>query len=150
ARTALTFTATIFGIDVTGTQTADTTDNLVAAHIHAPGPPGVNANVVFGFFGTPFNDNNPNDVVMTPFTTGAGGTFSSKWDLTEGNNTTLAEQVPNLLAGNAYINFHTMMFPGGEIRGQITPVPEPSVLALVGVSALGLLAYGRRRRQRVG
>jgi len=33
--TAMTFTATINNIDVTGSQTADTNDNLIAAHIHA-------------------------------------------------------------------------------------------------------------------
>ena len=32
--TAMSFTATIFNIDVTGTQTPDTNDNLSAAHIH--------------------------------------------------------------------------------------------------------------------
>ena len=31
----MTFTATIFNIDVTGTQTADVNDNLAASHIHA-------------------------------------------------------------------------------------------------------------------
>ncbi len=35
AMTALTFSATIFNIDFTGSQTADPNDNLVAAHIHA-------------------------------------------------------------------------------------------------------------------
>src|SRR5205085_10014476 len=35
AMTAMTFTATIFNIDFTGTQTADVNDNLIAAHIHA-------------------------------------------------------------------------------------------------------------------
>src|SRR5205807_1279090 len=35
AMTAMTFTATIFNIDITGSQTADVNDNLVAAHIHA-------------------------------------------------------------------------------------------------------------------
>ena len=35
ARRRMTFTATIFNIDVTGTQTPDTNDNLVDAHIHA-------------------------------------------------------------------------------------------------------------------
>src|SRR6476661_11179726 len=109
AMTQLSFVATIFNIDVTGSQTADANDNLVAAHIHA-GPtvaPGVNGPVVWGFFGTPFNDNNPNDVVMTPFASGVGGTFSGKWDALEGNNTTLAAQLPNILAGRSYINFHT-------------------------------------------
>ncbi len=65
AMTSMTFTATVTGIDFTGSQSADTNDNLLAAHIHA-GPtaiPGMNGPVVWGFFGTPFNDNNPNDVV---------------------------------------------------------------------------------------
>jgi len=92
---------------------------LIAAHIHA-GPsvaPGVNGPVVWGFFGTPFNDNNPDDHVVTPFGSGAGGTFSNKWDAPEGNGTTLAAQVANIRAGRAYVNFHTAQFTGGEIRG---------------------------------
>ncbi len=120
--TALTFSATIFNIDVTGTQTPDTFDNLVAAHIHAPAPPGINAPVVWGFFGTPDNDNSPDDLVVTPFSTGVGGVFTSKWDLPEGNaGTTLSAQAPNILAGQSYLNFHTVQFGGGEIRGQIDP-----------------------------
>jgi hypothetical protein len=39
-----------------------------------------------------------------------------------------------------------MRFPGGEIRGQITPVPEPSTLALLGIGAVGSRQYLRRRR----
>lgn len=119
AETAMTFTATINNLDFTGSQTSDTNDNLVAAHIHA-GPtvsPTVNGPVVWGFFGTPFNDNNPNDVVNTPFASGVGGTISGKWDAPEGNGTTFAAQLSNLKEGRAYINFHTVQFPGGEIRG---------------------------------
>ena len=121
AQTAMTFTATINNIDVTGSQTADTNDNLIAAHIHAAlsVAPGVNGPVVWGFFGTPFNDNNPNDAVNTPFSSGVGGTFSGKWDAPEGNGTTLAAQLTNLRTGHAYINFHTTQFTGGEIRGNI-------------------------------
>ncbi|HXG09642.1 MAG TPA: CHRD domain-containing protein [Gemmataceae bacterium] len=146
ARTSLTYSATVFNIDFTGTQTPNITrDNLTAAHIHAPAPPGVNAGVVFGFFGAPFNDNNPNDVVVTPFTTGVGGTITGKWDLNEGNNTTLTAQIANILAGRAYINFHTVQFPGGEIRGQI--VPEPSTLTLAALGAVGLVGYRWRQRK---
>jgi hypothetical protein len=118
-QTALTITATVNNIDFTGSQTADTNDNLTNAHIHANAtdPPPATRPVVFGFIGTPFNDNNPNDAVVTPFASGVGGTVSSKWDAPEGQNTTLAAQLPNLLAGRAYINFHTVQFPGGEIRG---------------------------------
>src|SRR5262249_4147841 len=106
----MTFTATIFNIDVTGTQTADPNDNIILAHTPAPAPPGTNTGVVWGFFGSPFNDNMPNDFSFTPFATGVGGTFSGKWDLPEGNGTTLAAQIPNILAGLAYINFHTTQF----------------------------------------
>ncbi len=104
ARTALAFNATIFNIDVTGSQTPDANDNLLAAHIHA-GPtafPGSTAPVVWGFFGAPFNDTTPNDSVVTPFAAGSGlvgGTFSGKWDSPEGNGTTLTAQLPNILAG---------------------------------------------------
>ena len=118
---SMTMTVTVFNVDCTGTQTADVNDNLIAAHIHSPGIPGVNGPVVWGFFGAPFNDNNPNDQVVTPFATGAGCTITGKWDAPEGNGTTLAAQIANILAGNAYINFHTTQFGGGELRGQILP-----------------------------
>jgi hypothetical protein len=149
AMTSMTFTATIFNIDVTGTQTADTNDNIAASHIHA-GPavtPTTNGPVVWGFFGTPFNDNNPNDAVVTPFATGVGGTFSGKWDAPEGNNTTFADQLANILGGRAYINFHTTQFPGGEIRGNIVAVPEPETYLLL-LGGLVVLARTVQRRQR--
>ena len=119
AETAINMTATISNIDVNGTQTADTNDNLIAAHIHAGASvqPGVNGGVVWGFFGSPFNDNNPDDHVLIPTAGGVGGTFTDKWDAPEGNGTTLAAQLPNIRAGRAYINFHTTQFGGGEIRG---------------------------------
>jgi len=118
AQTQMTFTATVNNIDFTGSQTADINDNLIAAHIHA-GPtvtPTTNGPVVWGFFGAPFNDNNPNDIVNTPGP-GVGGTISGKWDPPEGNGTTFAAQLANLTGGHAYINFHTTQFGGGEIRG---------------------------------
>jgi hypothetical protein len=150
AMTSMTFTATIFNIDVTGTQTADTNDNIAASHIHA-GPavtPTTNGPVVWGFFGTPFNDNNPNDAVVTPFATGVGGTFSGKWDATEGNSTTFAAQLDNILNGRSYINFHTTQFPGGEIRGNIALVPEPETYLLL-LGGLALLTRTVQRRRGV-
>jgi hypothetical protein len=149
--TAMTFTATIFNIDFTGTQSADTNDNLLNAHIHA-GPlvtPTVNGPVVWGFIGTPFNDNNPNDVVVTPFATGVGGTVSGKWDAPEGNATTLAAQLDNILNNRSYINFHTVQFTGGEIRGNILVVPEPDSFALLAAGGLMLLGYRARRKPRI-
>jgi hypothetical protein len=146
--TALTFTANIFNIDVTGSQSTDVNDNLVAAHIHA-GPlvtPTTNGPVVWGFFGTPFNDLSPTDITVTPFSGAVGGVFSSKWDAPEGQNTTLTAQLENILAGRSYINFHTTQFAGGEIRGNIAPIPEPGTMTLLGLGLAGLAA--RRRRSR--
>jgi len=152
AHTAMSFSATVFNIDFTGTQTTDTNDNLANAHIHASptAVPGTTAPVVWGFIGTPFNDNNPNDVVVTPFSIGVGGTVSGKWDLTEGNGTTFAAQLGNILSGLSYINFHTAQFPAGEVRGQIlavTAVPEPETTALL-IAGFGVLAAWTRRRVR--
>jgi len=133
-QTQMTFTATINNIDFTGAQTADTNDNLTAAHIHAGASvtPTTNGPVVWGFFGAPQNDNNPNDVVKTDGP-GVGGTISGKWDAPEGNGTTFAAQLANLKEGRAYINFHTTQFGGGEIRGQfpaMTQLRDPLVAGL--------------------
>ena len=122
AQTAMTFTSTVFNIDFTGAQTpGDTNDDLTVAHIHASagGGPGVISPVVWGFFGSPFNDNNPNDQVVIPFSSGVGGQINGKWDAPEGNSTTLAAQLSNLREGRAYVNFHTSQFGSGEIRGNI-------------------------------
>ena len=147
AQTSLSFIATIFNIDVTGSQTADTNDNLTVAHIHAPAPPGSATGVVWGFIGMPFNDTAPTDIVVTPFATGVGGTFTSVWNQPEGQGTTLTAQLPNLFAGLAYMNFHTTQFPAGEIRGQIlTPVPGALPLFATGLGALGLLTWRRKRK----
>ena len=50
-------------------------------------------------------------------------------------------QAAEILAGLWYVNIHTTMFPGGEIRGQV--VPAPGALALLGLAGL---AVRRRRR----
>jgi len=144
--TALQMFVSIYNIDITGTQTADPFDNLAAAHIHAAASPGQNAGVRWGFFGAPDNDNNPDNLVVTPFASGVGGTFASTWNLSEGNGgTTLTAQLPAIEAGLAYINFHTVQFPGGEIRGQITAVPDGGTsIALVGGAFLGLLGLRRQ------
>jgi hypothetical protein len=57
-----------------------------------------------------------------------------------------AALLAGLASGSAYLNIHTTLFPGGEIRGFLQPasVPEPATLTLVG---LGLGATIRRRRR---
>jgi hypothetical protein len=151
AQTQMSFSATIFNIDVTGTQTPnDSNDNLVAAHIHVGAAPGANAPVRWGFFGSPDNDINPDQLVVTPFANGVGGTFSSIWDAPEGNaGTTLASNLPQILQSLSYINFHTTQFGGGEIRGQIFTPDSGSTGLLLGSAVAGLVTL-RFRQLRKG
>ncbi len=54
------------------------------------------------------------------------------------------QQISDLEAGLWYVNLTSPSFPGGEIRGQINPVPEPLTLALLGV-AIGIRELFSRR-----
>ena len=86
AQTSMTFTATINNMDINGTQTpADTNDNLTAAHIHAAASvtPVTNGPVVWGFYGSPFNDNNQTIRYLDHCRGGVGGNFGGKWDAPE-------------------------------------------------------------------
>lgn len=87
------------------------------------------------------------------------GTYSHLFDLSDpatynpafitANGGTVAAAEPVLLAGLAanesYLNIHTTAFPGGEIRGFLTPVPEPAGLGLIGM-AMGAAAQLWRKR----
>jgi CHRD domain len=147
--THVTMLVTVFNIDVTGTQTPDTNDDLVNAHIHVGALPHSIAPVRWGFFGSPDNDNNPDQLVVVPFAGAVGGTFSSIWDQPEGNaGTTLTTNLPGILAGLSYINFHTVQFAGGEIRGQIAPVSEPSTALLLPLVLMMAFAARRPRKAR--
>jgi len=55
------------------------------------------------------------------------------------------QQESDLLAGLWYLNLHTADFPAGEIRGQVTVVPEPDTLLLLGA---GLVLVARVRGAR--
>ena len=86
-----------------------------AAHVHR-GARGTNGGIVFDI-----GVGNPKDLMVT---------------LTE-------SQEAELLSKLFYVNVHSTLHPGGEIRGQIEPVPEPATLMALGV---GLAALAARRR----
>jgi hypothetical protein len=54
----------------------------------------------------------------------------------------------SIAAGTSYLNIHSTVDPGGEIRGFLQSVPEPSSLALLGTGALGLFSFVRRQTRR--
>jgi hypothetical protein len=70
-------------------------------------------------------------------------TQSSSWNpayITANGGTTVGAEsalAAALAADEAYLNIHSTVFGGGEIRGFLVLVPEPSSLALLG---LGLSA----------
>jgi hypothetical protein len=54
--------------------------------------------------------------------------------------------IAGLNEGKAYLNIHTSEFPGGEIRGFLTAVPEPEAYALLAIGLAATAAWSRRRR----
>ena len=123
-----------------------------ASHIHAP--------TTVPFAGT------ANIATTTPTFAGfplgvTSGTYNTVLDLTlsssynsafitaSGGTTAGAETalMADIAAGKAYWNVHTTVVPGGEIRGFLVPVPEPTALAFAGAGAAvwGLRAWRRRK-----
>jgi len=88
-------------------------DQVIAAHIHSPAPPGVNTSIRVNFF------LGPQGAFTNPFT--ATGFPPAPPDV-----------INDMRNGLAYFNVHTVQFPGGEIRGQIgcpvAPPPPPIVV----------------------
>jgi hypothetical protein len=69
------------------------------------------------------------------FITANGGTVASAE----------AALAAGLAAGEAYLNIHTTLHPGGEIRGFLAQaVPEPSTISLMAVGALAVLFASRK------
>jgi hypothetical protein len=72
------------------------------------------------------------------FVTANGGTVASAEAVLLGG----------ILAGDAYLNIHTEMFPGGEIRGFLVATAEPGTLLLLGTGFAGLAGTAWRRHRR--
>jgi len=110
--------------------------NSTLAHIHGPAAVGVNTGTLYNF-GT----------LGLITLGGTSGTISGTLNLVPLNSGTytVAQQLADLNHDLWYFNIHSSAFTGGEIRGQIVPVPEPSALALLGCGAASLIWLMRRR-----
>jgi hypothetical protein len=97
-----------------------------AAHFHGPAAPGAVAGVQI-------------PISLGAFAGARSGTLIGMATLT-------ATQETQLLSDLWYINIHTTMFPGGEIRGQVQVVPLPAAAWLFGSGLLALVTLARRRK----
>jgi hypothetical protein len=57
-----------------------------------------------------------------------------------------AALVAGAAAGEAYLNIHSTVVPGGEIRGFLVPVPEPGTLSLAVAGLAGIVLTFKLRR----
>lgn len=121
------------------------------AHIHAPTAvanagtvgvathpgtfPGFPVGVTSGTYAGTF-DMTQTSIYTAPFLALGGGTAAGAESLL----------LSSIQQGRAYFNIHTNFAPGGEIRGFLRPVPEPSSCVLFGAGCIGLLVHLRRRR----
>src|SRR3954451_17430038 len=62
----------------------------------------------------------------------AAGSYNPAYVTANGGTTAGAEAalVAAIAGGKSYLNIHTGTFPGGEIRGFLLPIPEPSTFTL--------------------
>lgn len=143
---AVQYTLKLFGVDLGGTSTATTSDDVTAIHLHSgnPGAERIGPHVL-NMFGMPGVDD---DDIVFDF---ENNTITGIWDNSDSLNSvntgntsngtpdhhlsdvvgvdplttkTVSAYADELLAGNLYIQVHTNEFniPGGVMRGQVEEI----------------------------
>lgn len=120
--------------------------NLVAAHIHCCAVPGTNRGVAIDFAPPSISSGSLTRLFdLTLSTTYTGGFLSGSGGTAAGAQARLLAGLAN---GQGYFNLHTSNFPGGEIRANLSAVPEPSSWAML-IAGFGLVGGTMRRRRLV-
>lgn len=120
-----------------------------ASHIHAA-TPSPNSGAAGVATQTPTFTGFPSGVTSGTYDHTFDMTASASWNASylaaHGGTTDQAfsDFLAAIVAEKAYLNIHSSVFTGGEIRGFLHAVPEPATMALLGFGVLPLL----RRRQK--
>ncbi len=118
---------------------------VTGAHIHGPATNMQSADVLVNINTTPFEKFNSGSTLLL------GGNDIATFGFVASANGHPGQSFLNALnSGLTYVNIHTAMYPGGEVRGQLWPaavaaVPEPQVWASLLVG-MGLVGWVTRRR----
>lgn len=122
--------------------------NTTNSHIHCCQPAGTNGPVATA---VPTFPGFPSGVTSgsydQTFDTLDLATYNPVFVTTAGGTAALAETLlfNSMVAGLTYLNVHSNLFPGGEIRGQLQ-LPEPGSLLLAGLALMMAAAVRMRRR----
>jgi hypothetical protein len=77
------------------------------------------------------------------------GGFNSAFISANGGTPASAEAAlfAGLMGNESYLNIHSTVVPGGEIRGFLVFVPEPITLSLFGAGLVGVFSMRRRKQK---